>query len=197
MKGVIAAGLIVGAIGAGGIDLDVTLEDVDRALAIARSREEQRARFHAPYVRNIDTPFVERAEIISEFRRVVLIAEDRQRRGDRLFAYSITQAAAAVEPWKRRVALAARIRFHPQNVYVTLPPIDVRVLGAPDARIGVSAEPVLSLPPGRSGAFVPILGANVEGVFDAVRLGQASHTFVISIEGRDVAAVTFDLASLE
>ena len=65
------------------IKIDISLQDIERALVIARSRESDRARFHAAYIQELKTPFVERAEFISEFRRVVLLAEERANKGDR------------------------------------------------------------------------------------------------------------------
>lgn len=179
------------------IKLDLSPQDIEAALAIARSSEPERARFHAAYIQRLDTPFVEQAEIISQFRRVVLIAEERQRRGDRLFAYSATQAGAAVQVWTQRVALLVRLRFHPQNTYVDVPDIRVTVDRDPQALVGVIKEPILALPPGRSGEFVPILGATAEAVFDAAMLGQTTREFVVDLDGREVARVVFDLSAID
>ena len=177
--------------------IDISLQDIDRALAIARSRDSDRARFHAPYVQEIKTAFIERAELITEFRRVVLLAEERASTGDRRFGYSTTQANEALKVWRRRVAVRARVRFHPQNNYVDVPPVNIVADGHERALIGVRREPVLALPPGRTGEFVPVLGAVVEGVFEAEALGQARREFVISLEGKELGRVTFNLASIE
>jgi len=53
----------------GAIDLDVTPLDVERALAIARSRDRERAVFHAPYVQELNSATVERVEIAQLDRR--------------------------------------------------------------------------------------------------------------------------------
>jgi hypothetical protein len=179
------------------LDLDVTMQDVERALAIARDSDGERVRFHAPYIRAVNLPFVESAEIVSEYRRVVLMAEERARKGDRNFGYSVTLAQQALGPWKHRVSLVARLRFHPQNTYVGVPPVDVIVEGRDAAKIGVLKEPILSLPSTNPGDRLPVLGATVEGVFDAVSLGQGPHEFVIRLDGREIGRVTFDLGALQ
>ena len=178
------------------IDLDVTPADLERALAIARSSERERAAFHAPYIQTINTPAVETVEIVSEYRRVVLIAEDRARKGDRAFTYSVSDAQKAIGPWHHRVAFRARLRFHPQNNYIDVPPIDVVLEGHQSARVGVVREPLLGFA-GRPSDGQPVLGAVVDGVFDAVAVGQGPRQFVVSLEKKEIGRYTFDLAALQ
>ncbi|HUE88755.1 MAG TPA: hypothetical protein VMO26_21975 [Vicinamibacterales bacterium] len=179
------------------IKIGITPEDVDRALSIARSREADRQGFHAPYIQALDTPFIERVEVVSELRRVVLLAEEQIARGDHRFAYSLTRATDALEVWRRRVAIVARVRFHPQNNYVDAPPVTIRLAGNDGARIGIKRDAILALPPGRTGEFVPVLGAVVEGVFEAQALGQSVRDFVIELDGRELGRVTFDFAAID
>ena len=185
---------------AAAIDVELTPAQIDAALAIARGTEAERTAFHAPYIRAINEAVVERVELVSEFRRVVLIAEDRARKGDRMFGYSASQAQKALAPWNRRVSVIARLRFHPQNTYVDVPPAEIVLdaIGADRARIGILKEPIMSLlsshpkPTDR----VPLLGAVVEGVFDATQIHDWPRAFVLRLEGKDVARVTFDLGFL-
>jgi hypothetical protein len=172
-------------------------QDVDRALTIARSRDAERQSFHAPYIQAVNSPFIERVEVVSELRRVVLLAEEQAARGDRLFAYSVTRATEALQVWRRRVAIVARVRFHPQNNYVDAPPVTIRLAGNDGALIGVKRDAILALPPGRTGEFIPVMGAVVEGVFEAEALGQSVRDFVIELEGRELGRVTFDFATVE
>jgi hypothetical protein len=179
------------------LKIDISPQDIERALVIARSTDAERARFHAQYTQQVNTPFVERAEVVTEFRRVVLLAEERASKGDRFFPYSISSAADALTVWRRRVSIVARVRFHPQNNYVAAPPVTMALDGNERALIGVQREAILALPPGRKGEFVPVLGAIVEGVFEAEALGQAERQFVIALEGRELGRVTFNLGSVE
>ena len=179
------------------LKIAITPEDIDRALTIARSREVERERFHAPYIQRVNTPFLERVEVVTEFRRVVLLAEEQAARGDRFFAYSVTRATDALQVWRRRVAVVARVRFHPQNNYVDAPPVTIGLSGNDGALIGIKREAILALPPGRTGEFVPVTGAVVEGVFEAEALGQSMRDFVIELEGQELGRVTFDFAKID
>jgi hypothetical protein len=180
----------------GSIDLDVTLQDIDEALSIARSTDAERARFHAPYVVALDDPFVERVEVISEYRRVVLLAEEHAAKGDRAFTYSTSLAQQAAGPWKQRVSIVARLRFHPLNAYVDVPPVDIALEANPSARIGVLKQPVLALPTSRPGDRLPVLGALVEGVFDAAAVAQAAPEFTVRLDGKELKRITLNLAAL-
>ena len=172
-------------------------EDIDRALTIARSRDAERQRFHAQYIQAVNTPFIERVEVVSELRRVVLLAEEQAAKGDGRFAYSVTRATDALQVWRRRVAVIARVRFHPQNNYVDAPPVTIRLAGNDGALIGVKRDAILALPPGRTGEFIPVLGAVVEGVFEAEALGQSVRDFVIELDGRELGRVTFDFSIID
>jgi hypothetical protein len=179
------------------LDLDVTPQDIDRALAIARGADAERAKFHAPYIVKVNDPFLESVEVVSEYRRLVLLGEERWRKGDRAFGYSLQLAQQALGPWHHRVSVIARLRFHPQNTYVDVPPVDVTLVGAETARIGVLKDPVLSLPSANPGERLAVLGAVVEGSFDAVAVGQTVREAVVKLDGKELGRVTFDLGSLQ
>jgi hypothetical protein len=179
------------------IKIDISLQDVDRALVISRGRDVDRAKFHAAYIQKVDQEFIETAEVVTEFRRVVLLAEEHAGKGDRFFGYSMTRANEALQVWKRRVSIRARVRLHPQNNYVNAPPVTMAMEGNERALIGVLRDAIHALPPGRTGEFVPVLGAVVEGVFEAEAIGQATRTFVVSLEKRDLGRFAFDFATLE
>lgn len=187
--------IVLAAAGLSALEIDLSPPQIEEALSIARSTERERARFHAPYIQRVDTEFVERAELVSELRRVVLLAEERGSKGDRRFAYSISQATAALEPWRRRVSVVAHIRFHPQNNYVNMPDVDISLPGREGTLLGVVRAPVLSLP-STPGDRLPVLGAVVEGIFDAPAIADGPREFVISLEGKELGRVTFDLAAL-
>ena len=100
---------------------------------------------------------------------------------------------------RRRVSVIARMRFHPQNNYVGVPPADIALQGTRPALIGVLREPVLALPSGRARTSDrPILGALVEGVFEAVAL-RAGRARVrrSALESKELARVSFDLGALQ
>jgi hypothetical protein len=179
------------------IDLDVTTQDVERALSIARGRDKERERFHASYIQKLATPAVETVEVVSEFRRYVLSTEDHIRKGERKFSFSTALAQQALAPWKTRLSIIARLRFHPQNRYITVPAAEIALVGNDRALIGVLKDPIMGLSSGRASDGSPLMGAVVEGVFDAVVVGEGVREFVVRLEGREVARVTFDLRTLE
>lgn len=178
------------------LGIDISHADIDRALTIARSTDAERARFHARYIQQVNTPFVERAEIISEFRRVVLMAEEQIARGDRFFAYSTTRANDALQVFRRRVSIRAQVRFHPLNNYVSVPPVTMALAGNASALIGVSREPVYGFAV-EAGASAPLLGAVVVGTFNADALGQARREFVIMLDNEELGRVEFEFAAVE
>ena len=178
------------------VKIDLTPHDVERALVIARGREPERERFHAPYVQRVETPFVERVEVVSEFRRIVMLAEDRISRGDRQFAYSVTAASEALQVWRRRVSLVARVRFHPQNNYVGVPAVTITMVGDQNALIGVKREPLLA-PASSAGQAHTVLGAIIEAVFEAAALAQSPRDFIITLDGKDLGRFTVDFGALE
>ncbi len=179
------------------IDLDVTTQDVERALSIARDRDVERARFHAPYIKKLDTAEVETVEVVSEFRRYVLSTEEHIRRGERKFSFSTALAQQALAPWKTRLAIIARLRFHPLNRYITVPAAEIELVGNDRALIGVLKDPIMGMPSGKPKDGTPVMGALVEGVFDAAVVGEGIREFIVRLEGREIARVTFDLKTLD
>ncbi len=177
------------------IDLDVTPEDVDRALAIGRRGDPA---FHAPYVREIDTTTdaitVRQVEVVTVYRRLVQHADARRRIGD--YIVSRANVEPILREWRNRVAIVTTVRFHPQNVLTSPPPIDTTVrdpildrdVPALDATLNVITSP------GRSR---PILGATIETIFDAGLLANLDAGVVVSLRGRELARTKIDFRTVE
>ena len=64
--------------------LDVSIDDADlrRAIRIARGDSRALAAFHRPYMIQVASGDLQQIEVISELRRAVLSAEDRNRIGE-------------------------------------------------------------------------------------------------------------------
>jgi hypothetical protein len=180
------------------LNLQLTTADIDRALVIARGRDGERARFHAPYIQNLNTAAVQTVEVVSEFRRVVLLAEEHILRGDRGFAYSTRMAEDAVRSWKGRVSVVVRLRFHPLNTYVGLPKVEITVDGpnADAALVGVLKEPqyAITSAPGEQAALI---GAVAEGVFDAALIGQTDRIMTLRLDGKVLSTARLDFRAVE
>ena len=176
--------------------INIDQADVERALTIGRSTEAERARFHARYIQQVNAPFVERAEIVSEFRRVVLMAEEEIARGDRAFAYSITRANDALQVFRRRVSIRAQVRFHPLNNYVSLPPVTMALVGNERALVGIRRDPVYGFS-AKPGDAAPLMGAIIDASFEADALSQARREFVVLLDNKELGRFTFDFADVE
>jgi hypothetical protein len=179
------------------INLKVSAADVERAMLLGREPDSVRARFHAPYVVPINDPFIQSLEIVTEYRRVVLVVEDHITKGDRAFTYNARAVSDAVSSWKGRVGVLARLRFHPQNAYIHLPKIEV-TLDGPDAAtalIGVRKESILGF--SGPGFSTPIMGAIAEGLFDAAIIGQSQRNVTLRLDGKELAVRRLDFAAVE
>ena len=165
---------------AASVDLDVA--DIERALKLARSSEAERGRFHAPYQIPVAEPLVERLEVITEYRRLVLIAEQRLAAGDWTFASSVRAAEEALRPWKQKLTIRARIRFHPQATYTKVPAVAIMLSEESGSLppIHVTTDPQYALRGPSTGA-PPLIGVVVEAIFDASAVGK--RTLAISLLG--------------
>jgi hypothetical protein len=192
---------IAGVARLGAIRLDIGLADIERALAIGRDRDSERARFHAPYIRAVNNAFISEVEVVSEFRRVVLNAERQIRMGDHASSYSASSGQQGLAPWRGQVAIIVRVRFHPQNNYVGVPDVTVAMLGGSSGELkpnGVLRDPVLATLTGVPGEHIPVLGAIVEASFDALPLmDQRPRTVVVHVDGKEVGRVEIDFSRLE
>ena len=179
------------------INLALTNADIERALVVARDQDRTREKFHAAYIVNVDDPFVQSLEIISEYRRVVLLAEERISKGDRAFSYSSRLAGEALAPWRNRIVVRARLRFHPHNAYVDVPKIEMTVDGPNGelALVGVTSEPVYGFAdPGKQ---APIAGALADGVFEGKLIGQTKRTVTVKMDGKVLLTRQLDFAAVE
>jgi hypothetical protein len=176
--------------------------DMERALALAQwpSSDADRARFHDRYFVDVHGPTVEyfavdQVEVITEFRRLDLIAEDHVRLND-LFARSgLRDAEEALRPWRGRVSVVAHLRFDPAK-YIT---------GVPD--VGLALDGLGGLRPievpHRTGIYsgggdqASLTAGLVEAVFDAESVGQKTRSVVIVWKTRELARVPIDFAALE
>jgi hypothetical protein len=203
MRATLSIALVLGAAvltaagsGAGSIALDLARVDVERAMSIGRGPEEDRARFHAQYEVAVADPFIERMEVITEYRRMVLVVEKRLAAGEFAIATNTGLAEEAVRPWKRRVAIRTRIRFHPLNVYTEVPRVSV-LLGDPKKPVPalhMTTDPQYALGDYAAG-FAPLVGAIVESDYDATPIAERTVPFVVRIQGTADVRTTINFAN--
>jgi hypothetical protein len=181
----------------------LTTVDIERAIKLGQSPgSEASQRFHDAYVILIGDPVLDRLEIVTEFRRVVLRTEDHVRLAD--ITWGPRQAAEMLRPWRARISLVLHVTFSPRNVYYTMPRFGIVLYGRRQSQAQGRIEPLDLLetpryisgqpaPPG-----TPILGGMVEATFDA---GALDHRGVylagIDLEGREVRRVELDFGRVD
>ncbi len=195
---------------AGPIQTYIDSAAVRRAIDLGRSRSDLSRSFHDRYVIPLGDRSLERLEIITEFRRVVLAAEERSRFGD--MTWGPEQAEARLRPWRGRITLLLHVVFSPNNTYRAMPRFDI-VLYAPPASVArrgavtprsdriepidivetpryVSGQPA---PPG-----TPILAGLVQATFNARTLDSRNvYLAGIFLEDRELRRVELDFSAIE
>lgn len=184
------------------LNLALSEGDMERAQKIASGPESSRSRFHALYIQPVDDATVEQIEIITEFRRCVLVTEERLRLGDWMFSRGVRAVREALRPYRGRVSVAARLRFHPQNTFGSIPEIEAAI-GASGRQPVVAPLDVIrtridqvqtGLQPERA---APLMGALVETVFDAASVGDTVRPVSVLMNGRALALVSVDFSRFE
>ena len=189
--------------GAGAINASLTQRDIERAFAIANGPDGGRAQFHKPYIIVVGDPVVEQVEVVTEFRRYVLASEEQLKLGNWTVARGSRSLGGRgivddLQPWKGKVTIQTRLRFHPQNTYNNVPQLDTLVGEPPMTPLDVIRSPLLGFnTPGRVGAPAPVLGALVEATFDAGSIGQTSRPVRIVLDGQEIKRLTIDFSRLE
>jgi hypothetical protein len=179
------------------IDLTVNQDQIYRAIAIGKSAGADRATFHLRYLVPVADATIERLDVLTAFRRIVIETERRVQQGDHMFG--ARQGADLIKPWRAKLTIVLRLRFHPQNVFVIVPGYEI-ALGSPqmDAldvrRTPISALPASNLKPGTA---VALVGAIIETDFDAAVVGQTTRVVSVRLDGKELARATIDFARIQ
>jgi hypothetical protein len=207
--------LVCGAVASGqAVQPSLTLRAIDEALLLGQSAvERDRVRFHAPYRLTVERAPVDFIEVITPFRRVVLLSEQLARAGNR--AFSLRQAQQHPDIGVEEIELRVELTFHPLNTYVAVPPYDVTLSGPDGARIEartfdrrprygprLEGQPTVTPVPGGGAPFVPgasqpILGGTMSVRFDLRPLNpNGLYEIVVSEERQELSRTRLDLARL-
>ena len=174
---------------------------MERALAIARARDAERQQFHSRYIFNIADPAVTQFEVITEFRRLVIIAEEHVFRGDWMFTRGVRAAEQALAPSRGMLTIRAQVRLNPLNTFIVSPDYALAV-GAPSGRL-VAVDTQLtaqfSVPfKNRQGKTVTsLIGATLESTVPAEDIGQTSRPVAVTLDGKEVARATVEFNRLD
>ena len=100
----------------GALEVEMSDPAIQRALQLARfpASDADRARFHSRYIIPIggataNGAHLESIEIITEFRRMELIAEQHARINDLFGRSSLTEPRRELAPWRGKAYVAARV----------------------------------------------------------------------------------------
>jgi hypothetical protein len=198
----VAAALVLPQAPAVAVTDALTERDIAHALSIAGGSEASRALFHAPYRIAIDDPLIEHLEIVTEFRRFVLAAEEQLTRGNWMMARGGFDAKGrtikdALQPLTGQLSVRVRLRFHPQNNYAALPAFDI-LLGEPTLlALHTIRTPHITPATGDPGSRDVVTGATIEVFYNAPTIGDRTLPVRLLFESREVARVSTDFSRVE
>lgn len=184
-------------------------KEIERAQQVARGRDAERAEFHRRYVFDLKDDTVTQLEVITEFRRLVMITEDHLRLGDQMFSRGTRAAETALAPTRGTLTFKSKLRFHPLNTFAGIPsfklalgpadspstPVKTSALEALDTAVtGEYSKPYK----GRGGKSVKtLLGATLQADLPSASVGQAARPLGVVFEGKEVARVPVDFGHLD
>lgn len=201
-------------VGIAALELDIDDTAIDEAIRLGRrASNAEKTRFHRSYVFPVGAAPIGSVSLVTEFRRVVLAAEDRLRFGDHL--WGVREARELLRPARSKLEVIADVNFHPQNAYATVPEYGIRIVpkegpevepleSKTTAKFGLPSVPSPSDPPyypfpppslpSGPGAD-PLMGAWVAATFDATGLDPRAFVLIAVREGsKDLATVSVDLS---
>jgi len=177
------------------LETDLSDQQIERALRLGRNTAAERERFHRGYVFPADgrTPVVnglqlESIEVISEFRRMELIAEEHARINDTFGRAGLRDAKQALAPWRRNVSIVARVRVIGATNMVRVPRLEVTLDSLP------AAGPVLRRDISNDAALV---GGKIETPFDAAVVGETTRTVAVLWNDRLLGRGRVDFRSID
>jgi len=181
--------------------LSMSGTEIERAQALARARDAERQQFHRRYVVDLPGPIVTQIDVTTEFRRLVIIAEEHVLRGDWMFTRGIRAAEEALAPTRGVITLKAQVRFNPLNTFIESPPYAIAV-GSPATALevlGTQVMPQYSVPfRARDGRTLSsLVGATLEANVAAARMGQNARTIAVMLDGSEIAKTTVDFGRLD
>jgi len=183
--------------------LSMSGAEIERAQQVARARDSERQQFHHRYVFDLHDDTVTQIEVVTEFRRLVLISEEQIFRGDWLFSRSVTAAEQPLAPFRGMVTIRAAVRFNPLNTFITPPAclltMSADVPGRPPLELETQVTPQFSVPfKARTGKMVSsLVGATAEASVPTVQVGQISRVISVILDGKEVARTTVEFGKLD
>ena len=209
--------VVLGAGIASGFERSLDLPLVNAATAVGESRVESvRLQFHRPYRLTVARPPIDYIDVVTPFRRIVMIAEERSRLGQRPLGQPDMIRLAGDR--LGLVEFVIELTFHPLNAYVGVPAYETELVLVPvgagrprppirpaqisrTPRFGarVNGTPPLppSIPLNVPGGTEPLLGGTVIAGFATQELQvNGAYEVVVREEKKELARVRVNLGAL-
>lgn len=134
--------------------------------------------FSAGY-RLTPTGVVDSAEVITEFRRAVLIVREHALQGE--YSFTANDLGSALTPYRGTVSFIVQARLHPLNTYAAPPGYDLYIRTGPQtkpvAAPSIKRDPIY--PPGSMGPGNAMTGIRLEASFPRADIADAAEPMLI------------------
>jgi hypothetical protein len=183
--------------------LSMSGSEIERAQQVARGRDSERQQFHHRYVFDLKDDTVTQIEVITEFRRLVLVSEEHIFRGDWLFTRSVRSGEQALAPTRGLTTIRATVRFNPLNTFITPPgyllAMSPGAAGNVPSVLETTVTPQMSVPfKARDGKMLSsLVGATLEANVSSTELGQLTRVLTVLLDGKEVAKATVEFGKLD
>ena len=194
--------LVLGHAHAAGVTEVLSDRDISYALSIANGSDATRVAFHSPYVLAVPDSMIEHLEVITEFRRFVLAAEEQVKLGNWMVARGGFDAKGrtlkdVLRPVSGQVSIRARLRFHPQNSYKSLPPFDVLVGEPTLLALNAIRTPHVTTIYIDGGSIDVIQGATIETFYNAPTINGRMLPVRMIFEEKEIGRVNVDFSRVQ
>ena len=127
---------------------------------------------------------VAKAEVITEFRRAVLIVREHANQGE--YGFTERDLEHAIAPYRGLVTVVVEIRLNPLNTYIKAPPYNLYV------QTGASTKPLAPRNFERTALFgvpmaspgSPLTGVRLSGTFSVADIENAAAPALMVVDGR-------------
>jgi hypothetical protein len=155
------------------------------AIALGRTRDDALYDAFSKGYSLAPSDAIESAEIVTEFRRAVMIVRQRAQQGE--LATTERDVVVAMAPYRGRIGFIVQARLNPMNTYAKPPAYDLYVSTGPATGPippeGLTREPVYAIgPPGG-----PLIGVRLEAMFPRADIAAAQSPSLVVTD--DKAAV--------
>jgi hypothetical protein len=178
---------------------------IDEAVVLGQNRiEATHVRYHQPYRLKVARAPIDYIDVVTPFRRVVLLAEERAQGGSRGFTQR--EAIEALGDRSAVVELRVEMTFHPLNTFVGVPAYDVELVALASPRVRLTPSDVARVPrfgarmdvaplqsagggpAGQPGISQPLTGGTIAVGFPIDMLnGSAVYDVIVSEKGAELA----------